>query len=124
MRLERLKNKFSYMSIVTNIILTISCSDDEIEKIQQVNSFVYRGLQMNLVSADYNKVMATGTSWYGGTKFLEAGIYIGAFNHFPLTEFVEHLKKINWENPESVQVIYKGQDDEKFIITDISDNGS
>lgn len=110
------------MSNVTNIILTISCSDDEIEKIQQVNSFVYRGLQMNLVSADYNKVGETGTRWYGGTKFLEAGIYIGAFNYFPLTEFVDHLKKINWEYPEEVQVIYKGQYDEKFSIIDIGKN--
>jgi hypothetical protein len=112
------------MSNVTNIILTISCSDDEIEKIKQVNSFVYRGLQMDLVSADYNKVMATGTRWYGGTKFLEAGIYIGAFNHFPLTEFVDHLKKINWEYPESVQVIYRGQDDEKFKVIDIGESES
>jgi hypothetical protein len=112
------------MSKVTNIILTISSSDDEIEKIQQVNSFVYRGLQMDLVSADYNKDMGTRTSWYGGTKFLEAGIYIGAFNHFPLTEFVDHLKKINWEYPESVQVIYRGQDDEKFSIIEIGDNVS
>ena len=111
------------MSNVTNIILTISCSDDR-EKIQLVNSFVYRGLQMDLVSADYNKVMATGTRWYGGTKFLEAGIYIGAFNHFPLIEFVDHLKKINWEYPESVQVIYKGQDDEKFSIIEIGDDVS
>lgn len=109
------------MSNVTNLILTISCSDDETEKIQQVNSFVYRGIQMNLVSADHNKNMQTRTSWYGGTKFLEAGIYIGVFNHFPLTEFVDHLKQIKWESPEAVQVIYKGQDDEKFNIIDIGE---
>ena len=34
-------------------------------------------------------------------------------------EFVDHLKKIDWEYPEDVQVIYKGQDDEKFRIIDI-----
>jgi hypothetical protein len=112
------------MSNVTNLILTISCSDDKTENIQLVNSFVYRGIQMNLVSVDHNKNMSTRTSWYGGTKFLEAGIYIGAFNHFPLAEFIDHLKKIYWEYPESVQVIYKGQDDEKFSIIDIGDNGS
>jgi hypothetical protein len=110
------------MSNVTNLILTISCSDDQPEKIQQVNAFVYRDIPMNLVSVDHDKNRETRTTWYGGTKFLEAGIYIGAFNLFPLTEFVDHLKKINWEYPEAVQVIYKGQEDEKFSIIDINDD--
>ncbi|MEQ1733637.1 MAG: hypothetical protein ABL940_08190 [Bacteroidia bacterium] len=107
------------MSNVTNLILTISTLENEIEKMQQVNSFEYRGLQMNLISVDYNKNNAIGTRWYGGTKFLEAGIYIGAFNHFPLYEFIEHLKKIKWEYPKTVQIIYQEQNDEKFSIIDI-----
>jgi hypothetical protein len=111
------------MSNVTNLILTISDPDDE-NKIDQVNSFVYRGIQTDLVSADFNKNMAERTSWYGGTKFLEVGIYIGAFNHFPLTDFVKHLKKIDWQYPESIQLMVKGQDDVKFSIIDISNTAA
>jgi hypothetical protein len=46
---------------------------------------------MNLVSADYNKDMSRGYSWYGGTKFLEAIIYLGAFNHLDIEDFGSYL---------------------------------
>lgn len=109
------------MSNVTNLILTISCGDDKIDLINQVNSFKYQGIEMNLVSADFNKNVDTRTTWYGGTKFLEVGMYIGAFNNFPILEFLIHLKKLNWSEPEAVQVIVKGQDDEKFKIFNIDE---
>jgi len=107
------------MSIVTNLILHFSIGEDQGARIKDVNSFRYRDIQLNLVSVDFNKDMEKGYSWYGGTKFLETPLYIGAFNHFDLRGFVDHLKKIRWEKPQCVQVIVKEQDDEKFRIIEL-----
>ncbi len=109
------------MSKVTNLILTISDLDDD-DKLSQINSFVYNGIQMNLVSADFDKGGVNRTRWYGGSKFLEAEIYIGAFNHFPLKDFIDHLKQIEWKNPNSIQLFVKEQDDEKFKLLDLVTN--
>ena len=108
------------MSEVTNLILSFSIGEDEEVRLKEVNSFRYRDLEMNLVSADFNKNMDGSTAWYGGTKFLETPLYIGAFNHFDLDGFISHLKKINWDQPENVQVIVKGQWDEKFKILELT----
>ena len=109
------------MSKVTNLILTISDLHDD-DKLGQINSFVYDGIQMNLVSAAFDDDAVNRTSWYGGTRFLEAEIYIGAFNYFPLKDFINHLKQIKWENPNSVQLIVKEENDEKFRIIELSGN--
>lgn len=107
------------MSEVTNLILTFQCAEDEAARIEDVNSFEYRGLKMNVVSADFDKDMEKGYSWYGGTKFLETALYIGAFNHFPLEQFIEHLKKIKWDEPENVQLFVKEQFDFKFRLIEL-----
>jgi len=104
------------MSEVTNLILTFTTLEDEEARMQDVNSFEYRGLRMNLISADFDKDMEKGYSWYGGTKFLEAVLYVGVFNYFPLEQFIEYLKKIKWDEPENVQLFIKEQTDFKFRL--------
>ena len=51
------------MSEVTNLILSFSIGEDEDARIKEVNSFRYRGLEMNLVSADFNKDLESGRAW-------------------------------------------------------------
>ncbi|MFT3825135.1 MAG: hypothetical protein QM731_14525 [Chitinophagaceae bacterium] len=108
------------MSRVTNMIFSFSISEDEEERIKEVNAYQYRGLQMNLISADFNKDTENRTVWYGGSKFLETPLYVGAFNYFDLEPFIEHFKTIKWEEPEYVQVIVKEQEENKFKILDIN----
>jgi hypothetical protein len=107
------------MSVVTNLILTFSSLENEDIVVEKVNSFHYRDRQLDLVSADYNKSFDSG-AWYGGDKFLEARVYIGAFNHFDIDRFIIHLKQIKWASPENVQIMVKGQDDEKFKILELT----
>lgn len=107
------------MSSVINLLLSFSTSEDEDARIVEVNNFRYRGIETNLISVDFDKNNDTRTAWYGGTKFLEACLYIGAFNHFDLDGFVQHLKQMPWEEPENVQVIVKDQWDEKFRIIEL-----
>ena len=107
------------MSVVTNLILTFATGEDEIACEKAINDYTYHGLKMNLVSVDFDKDQKAGKAWYGGGKFLEAALYIGAFNHFDIEDFRKYLRKLNWEFPELVQLIVKEQDDEKFRIIEL-----
>lgn len=107
------------MSRVTNIILSFSTVEDEDARIKEVNAFQYRHLQLDLVSADYNKDMEKGTVWYGGTKFLETRIYVGAFNYFDTQAFLAHVKQISWEEPEDVLLIIKEEWDTRFKLVSL-----
>ena len=43
-------------------------------------------------------------NWYSGGKYF-GHLYIGAYNFFPLQEFLDFLQAIVWENPESADFI-------------------
>lgn len=104
------------MSLVDNCILSFSiCEDDE--KIIEVNSFFNVELQKPFVDVDANFLP---TGWYGGSKMLETPLFIAAFNYFPESEFINHLKTLNWKYPEDVQLIIKRQDDSIFSIINVS----
>jgi len=107
------------MSRVTNLILTFSVGEDEFKCIQAINNYRYRNLKMNLVSVDFNKDMEKGITWYGGTKFMEARIYMGAFNYLEIDDFRNYLRTLDWENRDLVQLIIKEQDDDKFKIIEL-----
>jgi hypothetical protein len=98
------------MSYVTNIILHLPICEEE--KIEEVNKF-FDEKEKGLVSLDDGKLPH---GWYGGSKMLEANLYAGAFNYLSLEELMEYLRKIDWENPEEVQVMVKEQNDEVFRI--------
>lgn len=55
----------------------------------------------------------------GGYKNLEAEVFIYAYagNYQPLEELTQAMRDIEWDEPESVQLLYKGQHDDvwRFI---------
>jgi len=105
------------MSKVTNLILATSLSEDPPYLIEEFKKFKVNGLPFNLVSVDNETFPGT---WYGGTKKLEINLFIGAYNHLNLSEFIYFMKnEINWEVPDSVQLIVKEQDDLKFRIIEL-----
>ena len=112
------------MSEVTNLIISFSNGEDERNRINEVNSFFNNGQGFKINSADFEK----GTNWlgkenrkrwYGGSKMLETPLYLGAFNHLELQGLIDHIKEIDWEEPENVQLIVKTQDSDKFMIIEI-----
>ena len=106
------------MSIVTNILLYLSAEN---KKVEQVNSFFIaqedRLGHPSLVSVDDARLPRR---WYGGTKGLEADIYVGAFNGLDVQGFIDHLQAIDWEEDEVVQLFLKEQEDMEFRLIDIS----
>jgi hypothetical protein len=59
--------------------------------------------------------------WEGKGKALECNLYVGAYNYFPLDNFVAHLKSIAWEEPEFIQLFVQEQEDMEFRIVKITE---
>ncbi len=96
------------MSLVTNCILSFH-GLEEPERIEEVNSFFDC---KPLISCSDESIRG----WYGGDKYLETPIYIGAFNYLCRPDFVNHLATIDWEFPEDVQFLMQYQDDDCFTM--------
>ena len=112
------------MSGVTNILLCLGRDDARKAegKIADVNRFfdcawAYGG--KGFVCLD-DPALPKG--WYGGSKYLEASVYAGAFNQLPLDSLIEHLRSIEWEEPQCVQLLVQEQDDERFRLINVMDD--
>lgn len=108
------------MSRLSNCILSFSISEDEEKRIKDVNEFFVQYKQNGFISADDPELPS---GWYGGSKMLETPLYIAAINWFVEDEFIDHLRKIKWECPESVQLIIKRQDEDQFSIVTLNEKG-
>lgn len=110
------------MSNVTNLIISFSIIEDEISRINEVNLFHNNGLNFEIKSANFEEEKKnvfgkeSENRWYGGSKKLETPLYIGAFNNLDLRGLIKYCQKIEWIEPENVQIIVKEQDSDKFII--------
>jgi len=61
------------------------------------------------------------SGWYGGTKFLETNLFIGAFNFLNKGKLLEHIRTIDFLSPEDVQLIIQEQEDTRFHIINVFD---
>lgn len=107
------------MSRVTNLILCLGVPDADGAwgKIEEVNRY-FEGSSKGLVSVD-DPSLPRG--WYGGTKYLEAELYVGAYNALDLNAFIGHLRSIEWESPECVQLLVQEQEDRRFRLINVFD---
>lgn len=101
------------MSYVTNIILFMGILNDADEKILEVNDY-FGDDQRGFVSVE-DESLPNG--WYGGSKYLECDLFIGAFNYVNLKALIIHLKHIEWADV--VQLMILDEEDERFRIEDI-----
>jgi hypothetical protein len=99
------------VSKVTNLILVFSGSENEPEVALFLNRFPNEGKGFRIVAVD-DPSLPKG--WYGGTKYLECCLYLGAYNHFNAQAFLAYLRTYPWEDPESVQLLVKEQYDDVF----------
>lgn len=83
------------------------------DKIRQVNAFFTERDQPELEFID--------PVWEGRGKALECNVYVGAYNRLELDDFVEHLRSIEWNAPEFIQLFVKDQEDIEFRLIRIAD---
>jgi hypothetical protein len=105
------------MSIVTNIIIATSISEDPEQLAHKFKEFQVNGNPFALVSIDNE---ALPKAWYGGSKMIEANVFIGAYNHLDLNALISFMReRVSWENPECVQLICKEENAYKFTLIDV-----
>ena len=105
------------MSLVTNAIIVASGSYNE-TLLLFINEYFTKGGGYGRGFSDIDSDDLPD-GWYGGDKCLEANIFIGAFNYLRIDELVAHLRSADWCG-NYCQLIYKGQEDSRFRIIDIS----
>jgi len=99
------------MSKVTNVILTthvrpVSPRPDE--EIAAVNEF----LRTNNVGGEFKEV----TTYDGGYKHMECGVYLSAFNHADTGLIVSAVDQAPWWDREMIQLFVKESEEERFTI--------
>lgn len=110
------------MSHVDNVILAFSILEDsraggpgkpdEWPIMDQVNAW----LNEHASRQRFGNELSFFESAYGGGKFLEAPMFVAAFNYLPEQAFLEFLRTLPWKYPREVQVIIRRQHDDLFEI--------
>lgn len=102
------------MSCVTNLIVTWHISENR-DQLKLINTYFYdtnESIRLGLLHIN-------GSNCFGGDKNLEHNIAIGAFNYLNLDLFIQYLKTLSWNRPESVRLHICEQEDEGFWIRDL-----
>lgn len=90
------------MSIVTSIIIIIPYSENESERIMEVNKFQHSDRKFNFAWIDE----PNNAFQYSGNKKFNSVVLLGSFSNFPTTKFLDYLSTmVNWDDPKYVQVM-------------------
>lgn len=101
------------MSYVTNLILHMDGMEEEQERIQEVNAF-FDERTRPFIGLHDTELLPHG--WYGGSKYLECHVYVGAFNYLDLDGLLKHLGTVKWSYPAEVQLFIKDENEETFRL--------
>lgn len=99
------------MSLVTNVV--VSCSILDTEKLPEVNKVFKTGRGQHCCN---NVGLNDVGDAAGGCKALETPLWVGAFNYFLKDNFLEHIRQVEWQQPEAAQVFVKEHEDDTFVI--------
>ena len=81
--------------------------DEEIPNVDKLNSYFERygrGIKLNKVDG-----------FAGGNKAMQCDVFMAVINYLD-PKFIEFFYTIEWEMPECVQLMLKGEDDDIFKI--------
>jgi len=109
------------MSVVTNVILTYGVSDMydgplSLGILPDINAYCF---DRNIPAFIRQFDESYGVPRVAGSKQLECEILLGAFNHFSIAEFIDHLRSLPWQDKDSVQLFIQEQDDNRFTERDV-----
>ena len=52
----------------------------------------------------------------GGNKCMQCDVFMAAENHLDQQAFLKRFHAVKWESPERVQLLLKGEHDERFTL--------
>lgn len=96
------------MSSVTDIILTTFLNDPGINRVQEF-----------LRETEKNELTEV-SKHSGGTKEMQVDVWLGAFNYMDETALVDVVRTAPWKYPECVQLMLKGEHDDRFKVYELS----
>ena len=100
------------MSVVTNVMLHVGCSEEV--TLEQINTAA------NVMQGQALKDITDGEAW-GGHKYPEVTLYAAAYNHLLVDTFMESLAGVPWTEPDEVQLFICRQDDYGFTVYQLVD---
>lgn len=94
------------MSKYTSIILFIPGSENEVERIREVNAYKFpNGGSINLIDVNKDDF----------PDIFPRYMYCGSYNSFATANFINYLKhNVNWEYIENIRVIVKEEEKESL----------
>jgi hypothetical protein len=107
------------MSYVTNVILTTSVLD-------KVDAFLSASeIYFKTTDNPWERLFSVNREMDSifPSRVLERYVYVGAFNYFDLSSFMQWLLTYPWEERECVQVFIAEQEDELFSIFRLGSHG-
>lgn len=105
------------MSQVTNLVIIFSTLEEVDLVITEMAKYKINGNDFHIVSVEDSQLPSR---WYGGTKFLECNILIGAYKNLDIEDFLGFLRKeISWDAPDLVQLFVKEHNDFKFRLLEL-----
>jgi len=98
------------MSVVTSIIVLFPYSEDERDRVDEINEFEHDGRKYYFRWIDEKTEPDNQSECYSGNKVFNSVVILASFNNFPEEAFLEYLgSKVNWLNPDAVQVLINSE---------------
>lgn len=110
------------MSSVTDTFLLTSVMFDpddnahDAKVIDNIQDWLGRNCNQQLKRLDSNDRA------YGGSKVMQAGVWVGAFNYLPLDEFIRMLKGQKFGV--STQLLYQREEENGFTLVQIEEDNN
>lgn len=100
------------MGVVESCVLGLSILDDD--KLDLINEYFKDDKWGGFTSIDDDKIFSGKDKWYGGRKFMEHTVAVGAFVGFERREFMTYLSTLTFSNPEDLQLYVMEEEEYKF----------
>lgn len=100
------------MSRVNNVMVSFGTLESEAKRMAEVNAAPSLHEQYFRENTSYE---ASESGW-GGHKFPEKAVWAAAFNYVELDAVLEAVRAAQWDDPEEVQILWCGQDDDMWTI--------
>jgi len=109
------------MSVVTNVLVSYDILEGENPSNLAEFREWFEPIGGIRAIAGGDRDWSNPASWWGGTKNPECELWGGAYNHLDHSGFWNHLNRLRWSYPQSVQVFVKDQDDPRFQVWMVAD---
>ena len=104
------------MSSVTEVMLCVGYRDKS--RLRQINGFLKLDGDNEFAPVNEQTFPLTRTA---GGKGFTADVFVAGINYLELDSLLELLRKIEFEQPECVQLIFQGEHDDRFSLVNVFD---